>query len=299
MQPTYKTFHNLMQVDQKSRHYVFTWNTYPEDFRQQLANLGAVYLAYQPERGESGTRHLQGVVSFGNPRAFRAVARACTGWHIDKMRGTIDQAVAYCSKEETRDAEAGFGFTEEGTRPLSAGTVGGRSDLKQVTALVKAGAGIKRVADELPVSVILFSRGIERLIGLHREPRNHLTQVFWFYGPTGSGKSRAASDAEPGAYWKTPNSQWWDGYEYQEAVIIDDYRTDFCKFNELLRMCDRYPYQVQVKGGTREFTSLRLYITTPKNPRDTWSLRSDEDLGQLTRRITEVRHFPAMFAPAV
>lgn len=288
-----------MANNQKIRHFVFTWNNYPADAAAQLTGLGAAYLAYQPERGANGTPHLQGVISFTNPRSFRAVARAIVGWHIEKMRGTIQQAVDYCSKEETRDAEAAFGFTEEGTRPISAGTAGGRSDLEPVAEAIKAGAGLKRIADEHPVQFIKFNRGIERLIGIQQPRRTWVTQVFWFYGPTGSGKTRAASDAEPDAYWKAPTNRWWDGYENHEAVIIDDYRTDFCKFNELLRLMDRYPFQVEVKCGTREFLCRRLYITTPKAPRETWNLRSDEDLGQLVRRIHQIRHFPALFAPAV
>jgi len=215
------------------------------------------------------------------------------------MRATIQQAVDYCSKEETRDADAGFGFTEEGERPLSAGTAGGRSDLQAVAQLVQSGAGIAEISAVHPVSVILFNRGIQFLISQQVKPRDFVTEVYWFYGPTGSGKTRAASSACPGAYWKACNSRWWDGYEAHEDVIIDDYRTSFCPFNELLRLFDRYPMQVEVKGGTREFVARRVYVTTPKNPRDTWSLRSDEDLGQLLRRIHEVRHFPALFAPVV
>ena len=214
------------------------------------------------------------------------------------MRGTIEQACAYCSKEETRDADAPFGFVEEGTRPLSAGSAGGRSDLKAVAAAVQSGAGISAVAAAHPVSVILFNRGIQFLIGLQVKSRTWPTQVYWFYGPTGSGKTRAASDACPTAYWKSVGHKWWDGYEAHEDVIIDDYRTNFCAFNELLRLFDRYPMQIEVKGGSREFVARRLYVTTPKPPRETWNLRCEEDLGQLLRRIHEVRHFPALFAPA-
>lgn len=256
---------------------------------------------YWSVKGDSALIHYlaSGVISFKNPRSFGAVGKLIRGWHVEKMRGTIEQACAYCSKEETRDTDAPFGFVEEGTRPLSAGSGGGRSDLKEVAARVQAGAGLAAIAADHPVSVILFSKGIQCLIGLQVKSRSHLTEVYWYYGPTGSGKTRAASDACPSGYWKSVGSRWWDGYEGHEDVIIDDYRTNFCAFNELLRLFDRYPMQVEIKGGTREFVAKRLFITTPKNPRDTWSLRSDEDLGQLVRRITEVRHFPAMFAPVV
>ena len=46
----------------KGRHFVFTWNNYPVDAPQRLSAMGSTFLAYQPERGESGTRHLQGII---------------------------------------------------------------------------------------------------------------------------------------------------------------------------------------------------------------------------------------------
>jgi len=210
------------------------------------------------------------------------------------MRGTIQQAVDYCSKEETRDPNAGFGFTETGTRPLCAGTAGGRSDLAAVVEAIKAQVPLRELADQFTEQYIHYNRGIERTIGLLSKPRDFKTEVFWYYGSTGSGKSRAASDEAPSAYWKNPVNKWWDGYQGEEDVIIDDYRPDFCTFSSLLRLFDRYPMQVEAKGSSVQFVAKRIFITTPKNPNDTWSNRSDEDIAQLTRRITEVKHFAVL-----
>lgn len=115
--------------------------------------------------------------------------------------------------------------------------------------------------------------------------------MHWFYGSTGTGKTRSAYEISPLAYFKSPTNHWWDGYEGQETVIIDDYRVDFCKFSQLLRLFDRYPLSVEVKGGTVEFLAKDIYITTPKSPQDTWASRTEEDLAQLMRRIEDVRCF--------
>jgi len=137
------------------------------------------------------------------------------------------------------------------------------------------------------------------MAGLFKCPRREPTRVFWFWGPTGCGKSRAAFEEYPEAYVKMPSCKWWDGYEQQEAVIIDDYRRDLCTFSELLRLFDRYPHRVEAKGSSVHFNSKVIIVTTPKNPQDTWEGRSEEDVAQLLRRIEVVRHFPAAAGPPV
>jgi hypothetical protein len=73
-------------------------------------------------------------------------------------------------------------------------------------------------------------------------------------------------------------------------VIIDDYRADFCKFHLLLNLLDRYPMQVQIKGGTLQFNAKNIYITCPQHPTVLWSNRTAEDIGQLLRRITVIKY---------
>jgi len=46
-------------------------------------------------------------------------------------------------------------------------------------------------------------------------------KCFWLYGKPGTGKSRMAHEI-PNAYRK-PLSKWWDGYNYEETIIIDDF----------------------------------------------------------------------------
>ena len=231
------------------------------------------------------------------------------------MRGTIDQAIAYSSKEDSRDLAALdstgaiFGFTEHGERPSN--HQGARSDLAAVAALVSTGASKRAVAEAFPREFIQFGRGIEHLQAVLQGRRDGPPEVFWFWGPTGTGKTRTAystctievDGVAHDPFFKMATNKWWDGYEGQRDVIIDDFRRDFCTFAELLRLLDRYPLTVEIKGGTVSFTSRRIFITTPKNVEDTWEGRNVGDLEQLRRRITEVRFFapaaviPAMFAP--
>jgi hypothetical protein len=72
-------------------------------------------------------------------------------------------------------------------------------------------------------------------------------------------------------------------------VIIDDFRPSQFSFQELLRLLDRYPHQVEYKGGTRQFLAKTIIITTPLSIEETFSI--NENINQLQRRISETKEF--------
>jgi hypothetical protein len=196
----------------------------------------------------------------------------------------VDQNIEYCSKEGD--------YQQFGEKPAQ----GKRSDLDEVVTLVSDGKRIREIAEECPIQFVKFHKGIERLIALKQPSRAWKTEVYWFWGATGTGKSKRAFEmgAESSFFVKDPLNKWWDGYEQQDVVIIDDYRRDFSTFASLLRLMDRYPMTVEAKGSTVNFASKVLIITTPKSPSETWEGRTEEQLGQLMRRIEHVVHFATL-----
>ena len=110
---------------------MFTWNNPPADGEvgEYLRGLRYEYFIYQRERGANGTLHLQGVITFSNPRTIRGVAQGGR-MHVEFMRGTIQEAVAYCTKEDTR--EPNTEIVTDGEQPRNAGRPGGRTDLQRV-----------------------------------------------------------------------------------------------------------------------------------------------------------------------
>lgn len=125
--------------------------------------------------------------------------------------------------------------------------------------------------------------------------------VLWLWGSTGSGKTRTALELaeESGcSYWISHSEklQWFDGYNGQEWVIFDDFRRNMCTLAYLLRLLDRYPMQVQIKGGYINWTPKVIIITSPVNPETAYTyldkFKNEEKIwdgyDQLERRIDDV-----------
>lgn len=273
----------------RGRKVCFTLNNYTEEEVSSIRNLQneLQFLIFQRETGSNGTKHIQGF-------AYASFARSLIAWkrsigqraHIEFAKGSVQQNVDYCSKEDTRDPD-----TECERFGREPDVQGARNDLGEVAKRVRDGASLEQLAVEFPADFLRYPNGIARMASMFSKPRKWKTEIFWYHGPTGSGKSRFASEEAPNAYWKMGSSKWWDGYDQHEDVIIDDYRRDLCTFAELLRLFDRYPMRVEFKGGTCSFVAKRIFVTAPRCPRLTWEGRVEEDLRQLERRIEHVRRF--------
>lgn len=266
-----------------ARNYCFTYNNYPdnlEEFNERLRQY-CVYSIYGKEVAPSTqTPHLQGYFQLEKKERLSGVVKKFPGCHLIVARGGYEANVEYCSKE-------GLCFTH-GIPSIA----GQRLGLGDACIKIKEGSTLSEIAADMPEVYARYVRGLEALSVRLSQQRDFKTEVSWLWGPTGTGKSRyAATLAGESAYWKPGSTKWWNGYEGQTTVIIDDYRRDLCTFAELLRLFDRYPHSVETKGGVRSFVSRRIIVTTPKSPSDTWTGRTEEDIAQLLRRIENVQYF--------
>lgn len=95
-----------------ARNYVFTVfveeeNGHDDAFAAaESSATGPIrYVCWQLERApDTGRLHLQGYVEFFKPQRLRAAQQALRAptAHLEKRRGTRDQARDYCRKEESR-----------------------------------------------------------------------------------------------------------------------------------------------------------------------------------------------------
>lgn len=269
----------------RSRAFVFTINNPTDDDKPSLEAWKAQYLVYQLEQGENGTAHYQGYVYFKEAKTLTKMKKINGRAHWEVRRGSHDQAREYCMKEEGRLQ----GPFEEGEPPVQ----GKRTDVENLYADIKAGMSLKDLADTHTDAYMKFHKAVLHVKGLVYEKRTDKPQVIWYWGETGTGKTRKAFEDNPNAYFKDmSNGKWWDGYEQQECVIFDDMRKDTFKLHELLRILDRYPLQVEYKGGSIPFNSPKIIITSCYHPAKMY--QTNENINQLLRRIDEVVEFRAM-----
>lgn len=123
-------------------------------------------------------------------------------------------------------------------------------------------------------------RALERYKQLSLRPLNRNVKVITLIGAPGTGKSRWAYDNYPDLYSK-PEGQWFDGYTGQKTLLLDDFYGDI-PYSQLLKVLDRYPLQVPIKGGFVHAQWDTVIITSNKQP-EFWY----PEITALKRRITE------------
>lgn len=109
----------------------------------------------------------------------------------------------------------------------------------------------------------------------------------WLWGDAGTGKTRSAWERYPGLYVKNRN-KWWDGYNGEEVVLIDDWDPNCSQLAGYLKVwSDRYPFRAEVKGSSMMIRPKKIIITSNYSPADCFSI---QDLEAIRRRF-KVTHF--------
>lgn len=259
----------------------FTINNYDETTISTLSLLvpdeKATYIVFGREIGESGTRHLQGYIELPRKLRFASIKRFLgERAHLESRRGSAEQAATYCKKDGD--------YSEFGE--LSLPNPGKRTDLEQVSTAVREGMPLKRIAEEYPATFIKFHKGISALKNVLDEPRREKPTVMVLTGEPGIGKSRFVHDKETNLY-SHPGGTWFDGYSGQEAALFDDFGGSEFKLTYLLKLLDRYPMKVPVKGSFVEWKPNRIYLTSNRTPDEWFANAAAIHLEALWRRIDE------------
>lgn len=261
----------------RSRSWMYTINNYTDEDINRLKSLDCTYHVMGKEVGENGTPHLQGCITLTKTIRFSGASKCIKG-HLT-VPNDLSAARNYCMKDDD--------FWVQDNRKQ-----GQRSDLDDVCDFIKAGNSLKDTALKFSSTYVKFHSGILQLTRhtQNTEPRKDKPTVSWYYGSTGTGKTRSVYESEPNLWISGDSLAYFNGYENQPAVLFDDFRGGFCKFRELLRLLDRYPVTVNIKFGSAEWNPERIYITSNVAPEACYD-KNGEDIQQLVRRIDNIIEF--------
>lgn len=267
----------------RSRNWCFTLNNYTDD---DYSRLGAQspqvrYIVIGREVGaQHAIPHLQGYIIFHNTKTLvQAKAFISDRAHIEVPKGSFAENRAYCTKDND--------FKEVGEPPKDAK----RTDLEIIKKAINQDH--KGIAEVMEMATSYQSIKLaEALYKYQKQPPPFKRTIKWFWGRTGTGKTRSAVEEAAGDFYITTDTlKWWDGYIGQKVVIIDDLRPGSIEFNVLLRLLDRYPVRLQVKGASFWMppSTTTIIITSSLSP--ALFQCGMEDSQQLLRRIDEVKDF--------
>lgn len=238
------------------------------------------YIVYGRESAPTtGQKHLQGYVSFDRPRRLAACKKIHPTAHWEVARGSADQNRTYCTKDGD--------FVERGAIPPGQGK---RTDLVAIADAVKRRRTDVEIDEEFPGMLLRLGRQIDGYRARIFPPRDWPPEVFWYWGRPGTGKSRLVrEEAGLDAYWHLGESSFWDGYSGQEKIVLDELRKETFTWSFLLRLLDRYPLRLNIKGSSCECQARKIWITSTFHP--ALLCPPGEDENQMLRRLTLVKEF--------
>ncbi len=232
-------------------------------------------LAQLERSPENHNLHWEGIVIFTNARRRTAVVKDLPGAHIKYLEDSqdIQRRMAYCTKERTR--VDGMPRINRGSPPSGPGV---RSDLKGIAELLQQHKSILEIFTSFPSSTIRNLGNIEKMRRYLQPRRTHTKKVFFLWGETGLGKTRSILSffnypEDCILYILSPDSgtrnMFFTGYDdtVYDAVLIDDFYGNY-PWSSMLRICDRYPIDVQTRDSAPvQFNPKYLFFTSNKDPR--------------------------------
>lgn len=196
----------------------------------------------QLEEGKGGYRHFQIVIQNESPIRFETLNRKLHSAHIQPRWGTLAEAVAYCTKEESR--VTGSPRLENGVIPSLCDESGRRSDLERIRdAILEDGRSVDEVIVTMPeaarytkyVNELAAARDRSAARGVERD-----VEVIYVYGDPGVGKTRWLYETYDDVCRVTSYMHPFDSYSGQKVLALDEFTgasLDLRLFNNL---ADRY-----------------------------------------------------------
>jgi len=226
---------------------------------------------------ETGSLHLQGYLELKSKSTLGAMLKKSlfkkekernVSVRLEVARGTAQENIVYCSKEDP-------GFAQWGEFTKSREGQGKQTHWHLARDLIKAGATNLELFEQVPQ---VFMPHQSKVSGWRNtvtsSERSWNTRPVIFFGPTRTGKTvkmkelatEAAAALGQRPYYKTDSDKWWPKYSGESIICIEEMDGSLFTFAELKRFFDASPLTVQTKGGDQEFLGKICFMSTNRHP---------------------------------
>lgn len=277
-----------MKIFTRGKRVCFT--AYTDD--APIFQKNCTYLVYQREAGDETHReHWQGYAEFKSAKSLKAVQKdlGIPNAHLENAGGTSTAAAEYCMKEETRLPNTEY--IEHGER-MPDQVQGKRNDILELRDKALNASSKTELLDNDAIipSMAKYGRFAEQcmMAGLKKRTREFRhVEVIIHWGKAGAGKTRKAYDE--GAHMiDMGKSEWWDGYDGEKTILIDEFDGSETSITRMLRLLDGYQCRLPIKGGFTYAQWTKVYITSNIDPELwNWGRATPEQIIGLNRRITK------------
>jgi len=234
------------------------------------------WLEYGEEETKDGKKHFQMVIYFETLRTLTSVIKKLKPRHVEIARGSIVENHNYVTK-------CGI-VTTYGVQPQQ----GKRKDIEEIFQDLRNGASVISVAEHNPLKWCMYRKAFEAYKQEIEPKRDWVTEVLIFQGRAGTGKTRKAIEMG-GVICNIsgdPKNPFINGYNGEDVVIFDEFDEDSCSRTAMMTITDRYPYNINIKGGSRNWKPRIIIFTTNDDAR-AWYNGAESWL----RRITRIDRF--------
>lgn len=272
---------------QQARNWFLTINKavmeHYEDIKEYLVEeLKSNYFLSVIEENKKGNLHMHIYVQY--PRCVRVSYRKCYGAFVDECTKGPEANYNYLTKM--------YRLYKLDTIVDEIGKMRTRTQGKEISALELKELPLEEVkATEYNVWCNLQGRDSMCMTDIYKPD----VEVWYFYGESGSGKSKAVFDkivnelGNPKIDYVKFDGNFWQGVNdvnMPEICVYDEFRDSHMKVSEFLHFIDYYCHilNVKYKTGVRN-KYKKIFITSIQSPHEIYKNVADETRQQWLRRI--------------
>lgn len=282
--------------------FLTIWPELDMEVLEETLNENCKWWVIQRERCPTTERlhyhfvcHLKEALTFGGLKRLLDIEGTGTAksFKLWGGEGGLQRVIKYCSKAETR-VEGPWSGGDLPNKRRRAGEV--------IVEMIEGGSTNRDIAKMFPLQARMLNDIRDALdMNTVMRDRDAPPTVWFVHGEPGVGKTRKffdmVNDMKEVHILNTPPSSgtwFFNGYHQQTIALFDDANPPTERnIVQWLRVLDRYPLRVDTKGGSIQFNSPIIGITTNLTWDEWTAFLVPGHKAALRRRISHIEHMAA------